>query len=103
VRDMKLMFRKAHFCQNISNWNLTKLDDSNKMFLDSRMIDKFKPKRNLVEFTTPLRQYFQNGIDRGMLSRNQGASRTRVVGRVQTLVNIFENEGSGNSDSNSYS
>jgi len=97
------MFRKAHFCQNISNWNLTKLEDVHQMFLNSRMIDKFKPKRNLVEFTRPLRQYFQNGIDSGMLSRNQGASRTRVVGRVQTLVNEFENEGIANADSNPFS
>ena len=108
VTNAIYMFRKAHFCQNISNWNLTKLDDvdemfSHGMFLYSRMIDKFKPKRNLVEFTTPLRNACQNGIDRGMLSRNQGASRTRVVGRVQTLVNEFENEGIANADSNPFS
>jgi len=103
VTKTRYMFRKAHFCQNISNWNLTKLEDVHQMFLNSRMIDKFKPKRNLVEFTTPLRQYFQNGIDSGMLSRNQGASRTRVVGRVQTLVNEFENEGIANADSNPFS
>jgi surface protein len=103
VTKTRYMFRKAHFCQNISNWNLTKLEDVHQMFLNSRMIDKFKPKRNLVEFTRPLRQYFQNGIDRGMLSRNQGASRTRVVGRVQTLVNEFENEGIANADSNPFS
>ena len=103
VTKTRYMFRKAHFCQNISNWNLTKLEDVHQMFLNSRMIDKFKPKRNLVEFTTTLRHACQNGIDREMLSRNQGASRTRVVGRVQTLVNEFENEGSANADSNSYS
>ena len=103
VTKTRYMFRKAHFCQNISNWNLTKLEDVHQMFLNSRMIDKFKPKRNLVEFTTTLRHACQNGIDREMLSRNQGASRTRVVGRVQTLVNEFENEGIANADSNPFS
>jgi len=48
VRNMEMMFRKAHFCQNISNWNLTKLEDVHQMFLNSRMIDKFKPKRSLL-------------------------------------------------------
>jgi hypothetical protein len=94
---MEMMFRKAHFCQNISNWNLKKLEYSNQMFLNSHMIDKFKPKRSL------LYKAIHISIDREMLSRNQGASRTRVVGRVQTLVNEFENEGSANADSNSYS
>jgi hypothetical protein len=45
----------------------------------------------------------QNTIDREMLNRNQGASKTRSVGGVQTLVNEVENEGSGNADSNQYS
>ena len=106
VTNTRYMFRNAKFCNNISNWNLTKLEDVDQMFLDSRMIDKFKPKRNLVEFTTPLRHAFQYDIDREMLSRNQGASRTRVVGGVQTLVDEVENEGSANADnadSNSYS
>jgi surface protein len=103
VTKTRYMFRKAHFCQNISNWNLTKLEDVHQMFLNSRMIDKFKPKRNLVEFTTPLRHAFQYDIDREMVLRNQGTYRTRVVGGVQTIVDEVENEGSANADSNSYS
>ena len=45
---------------------------------------------------------YQSDIDREMVIRNQGESRTRKVGGVQTLVNEVENEGSGNADSNQY-
>ena len=46
---------------------------------------------------------YQSDIDREMVIRNQGESRTRKEGGVQTLVNEVENEGSGNADSNQYS
>ena len=45
---------------------------------------------------------FESDVDREMVIRNQGESRTRKVGGVQTLVNEVENEGSGNADSNQY-
>lgn len=46
-----------------------------------------------------IKDIFQSPVDKEMLTRNQGASKTRKVGGVQTLVN----EGSGNADSSDYS
>lgn len=46
---------------------------------------------------------FESDVDREMVIRNQGESRTRKERGVQTLVNEVENEGSGNADSNQYS
>jgi len=49
-----------------------------------------------------IKDIYQNTEDREMLNRNQGASKTRKVGGVQTLVNEVENEGSGNAASSEY-
>jgi hypothetical protein len=49
-----------------------------------------------------IKDIFQSPVDKEMLTRNQGASKTRKVGGVQTLVNEVENEGSGNADSSDY-
>jgi hypothetical protein len=49
-----------------------------------------------------IKDIFQSPEDKEMLTRNQGASKTRNVGGVQTLVNEVENEGSGEADSNEY-
>jgi len=49
-----------------------------------------------------IKDIYQSPVDKEMLNRNQGASKTRKVGGVQTLVNEVENEGSGNANSSDY-
>jgi hypothetical protein len=46
-----------------------------------------------------IKDIYQSPVDKEMLNRNQGASKTRKVGGVQILV---ENDGSGNADSSDY-
>jgi hypothetical protein len=50
-----------------------------------------------------IKDIFKSPVDKEMLNRNQGASKRRVVGGVQTLENEVENEGRGNADSSDYS
>jgi hypothetical protein len=79
----------------VNYYKETEIDISGNKLNDIQAEDAEEEARRIKDIS-------QNTIDREMLNRNQGASKTRNVGGVQTLVNEVENEGSGNADSSEY-
>ena len=79
----------------VNYYRETEIDISDNKLNDLQAEDAEKEARRIKDI-------FKSPVDKEMLTRNQGASKTRVVGGVQTLENEVENEGSGNAASSDY-